>query len=190
MFVIETEKYKKSIIAAVSTMDRVDTAIESLCGTIFLLTGSIFNLHDIIDRIHEVDKKVYIDIDLMEGFSKDSTFLKYVQDVLLPDGVITTRSSLAKRAKSMGLFVIQRYFVFDSMSLESAIKTALDTKPDIVEVLPGISAKVIREVRKRTHQSVIGSGLIKSKEDIVNALEAGALGITTSNTELWNGAIF
>lgn len=171
-------------------MDKLDAAIESLCGTIFLLSGSIFNLQDTIDKIHDAGKKVYVDIDLMEGFSRDSTFLKYIKDVLLPDGVITTRNKLTREAKSMGIFVIQRYFIFDSMSLQSGINSALDVKPDIIEILPGISVKVIRQVREATHQPVIGSGLITSKEDVINALDAGAMGVTTSNTELWNGVNF
>ncbi len=171
-------------------MELLDAALKSQCGTIFLLTGSIFNVKETIDAIHDAGKKVYMDLDLVDGFSKNTTFLEYAQQILQPDGVITTKSSLAKKAKNMDMFVIQRFFVFDSMSLKSAISSALDVKPNAIEVLPGILGKVIREIREKTRQPVIGSGLISSEEDVIGALEAGAMGITTSNTELWNSVKF
>ena len=173
------------VIAAVKSLDYLDTAISSSCNTIFLLTGSLFNLDDSIKKIHGGGKKVYIHVDFMSGFSQDSTFLEYVAEVLKPEGVITTRSSVARKAKSLGLFVIQRFFIFDSMSLESAIESALAIRPDAIEVLPGVMPKIIKIMRDKTKQPVIGSGLILDKEDVDKALEAGAIGITTSNTELW-----
>lgn len=186
----EITKHKNAIIAAVSSLDKLDTAIGSCCKTIFLLTGDIFNLKDSIDKVHQAGKKVYIDVDLMGGFSKDAVFLKYVQEVLRPDGVITTRSGLVRKAKAMKIFVVQRFFIFDSMSLKSGVNSALDVKPDICEILPGISAKIISEFCSRSGKSVIGSGFIASKEDAVNALEAGAIGVTTSNVELWENDEF
>lgn len=173
------------VIAAVKSLDYLDLAIKSSCNTIFLLTGNLFNLESSINKVHAGGKKIYIHVDFMSGFSQDSTFLEYIAEVLKPEGVITTRSSIARKAKSMKLFVIQRFFIFDSMSLESGIESALTIKPDAIEVLPGIMPKIIKIMREKTNQPVIGSGLILDKEDVDKALEAGAIGITTSNTQLW-----
>ncbi len=181
----ENKMHGNVVIAAVNNIDHLDLAIQSACNTIFLLTGNLFNLENSIKKARKGGKKIYIHVDFMEGFSQDATFLEYLSEVLKPDGVITTRSNIARKAKSMKLFVIQRFFIFDSMSLESGINTALSVKPDAIEVLPGIMPKIIKKVREETKQPVIGSGLIMDKDDIDKALGAGAIGITTSNIELW-----
>ncbi len=179
-------KYDNTIIAAIGTLDKLDAAIESKCKTIFLLTGNIFNLQSSIDKIHQANKKVYVDIDLMEGFGKDPVFLEYLNEVLKPDGIITTRSNLIKKAKGLGLFAVQRIFVFDSRSLNSGIDLVLKTRPDALEILPGIMPKVIREARDRAKLPVICGGLISDREDIDSAINAGAIAITTSRELLWD----
>jgi len=179
-------QYSSQVIAAISTLDLLETAIESQCRTVFLLSGSIYNLQQSIDRVHQAGKKVYVDVDLMEGFGKDAVFVKYLHEVLKPDGIITTKSNLIKSAKTLGLFCIQRIFVFDSRSLTSGIDSVLKTSPDAVEVLPGIMPKVIRKIRNETRLPVICGGLIQDKEDVDNAINAGAIAVTTSDRMLWN----
>ena len=39
------------IISAVSSLNKLDSAINSPCGNIFLLTGNIINIKEIIQRI-------------------------------------------------------------------------------------------------------------------------------------------
>lgn len=182
----ETTKYTNLVIAAIVTLDKLETAIKSQCKTIFLLTGTIFNLQDSIDKIHQAGKKVYVDVDLMEGFGKDPVFLEYLSNVLKPDGIITTKGNLIKTARSLNLFAIQRIFVFDSKSFNSGIDSVTKIKPDAVEILPGIMPKIIRKARDEAKLPVISGGLILDKEDIDDAINAGAIAITTSNELLWN----
>ncbi len=183
---IETVRYENTIIAAIGDLANLEAAIQSRCRTIFLLTGNIFTLQDSIDTIHRASKKVYVDIDLMEGFGKDAVFVDYLHEVLNPDGIVTTRGNLIKKAKSLNLFAIQRIFVFDSRSLNSGIDLVLKIRPDAVEILPGIMPKVIRKTRDETKLPVICGGLILDKEDVDGAIGAGAIAITTSNSSLWN----
>ena len=179
-------KYTRTIIAAISTLDRLDAALASNCKTVFLLTGNIFNLQHTIDKVHQANKKVYVDIDLMEGFARDRIFLEYLSEILKPDGIITTKSNLIKKAKTLGLFAVQRVFVFDSRSLKSGIDSVLKMKPDAVEILPGVMPKVIRKTRDQAGLPVICGGLISDSEDIDNAIREGAVAITTSNELLWD----
>jgi glycerol uptake operon antiterminator len=164
----------------------LDAAIASGAKTLFLLTGNVFNLQGMIERIHKADKKVYVDIDFVEGYGKDTVFMEYLHQVLKPDGVITTRGNLIKKAKTLGLFAVQRIFVFDSMSLDSGIDSVQNIKPDAVEILPGIMPRIIQKVREKTKLPVISGGLISEKEDVDAAVNAGAIGISTGNINLWN----
>ncbi|QXM07046.1 glycerol-3-phosphate responsive antiterminator [Crassaminicella indica] len=174
------------IIAAVNSMEKLDIAIKSPCEIIFLLTGNIFNLKSIIDKVKGQGMNIYVHIDLMEGFSKDTVALNYIYENMKPDGIITTKSSIVKKAKSMNIFVIQRLFILDSLSLETGINSVKATRPDAIEVMPGIMPKIIKNVYDKTRIPVIAGGLINDKEDVIGSLKAGAIGISTSRKEIWD----
>jgi glycerol uptake operon antiterminator len=173
------------VIAAVNSMEKLDLAIQSPCEIVFLLTGNIFNLRKIIDKVKNADMDIYIHLDLMEGFSKDMMALKYIHENMRPDGIITTKSSLVKTARSMNISAIQRFFILDSLSLERGINAIHHTRPDAIEILPGVMPKIIKKIHHETKLPVIGSGLIIDKEDVIESLKAGAMGISTSKEEIW-----
>lgn len=173
------------IIAAVNSIEKVQRAINSPCEVIFLLTGNIFNLKDIVQRVKDNNMSIYVHLDLLEGFSKDVIALKYINENMKPDGIITTKSNLIKLSKDMGLFTIQRLFIIDSISLETGIKSVITTKPHAIEILPGIIPRITSEIHNSTRIPIITGGLIKKKQDVINSLNAGAVGISTSNEEIW-----
>ncbi|AOT70429.1 glycerol-3-phosphate responsive antiterminator [Geosporobacter ferrireducens] len=173
------------IVAAVKDISKLESAIRSPSEIMFLLAGNIFNLKSIVDRVKNEDMFIYIHIDLMEGFSKDAVALKYINENIKPDGIITTKSNLIKIAKDLDIFAIQRLFILDSLSLETGIKAIHATKPDAIEILPGIMPKVIKTIHQETRIPVIAGGLIKDKEDVIESLKAGAMGISTTREEVW-----
>ena len=75
--------------------------------------------------------------------------------------------------------------MLDSLSIGSGVRAIEITKPDAVEILPGIIPKVISKMYKTTNAPIITGGLIKDKEDVINNLNAGAIGISTSCEEVW-----
>lgn len=174
------------IIAAVNDVTKLDKAINSPCEIIFLLTGSIFNLEDIVNKVKEKGKAIYIHIDLLDGFSRDITALKYINKNIKPDGIITTKSNLIKAAKDLNMFTIQRLFILDSLSLDTGISSIKSTRPDAVEILPGIMNKITKLIHNETKIPVITGGLILDKEDVIQSLKAGAIGISTSEEEIWD----
>ncbi|KGG80948.1 antiterminator [Caloranaerobacter azorensis H53214] len=177
--------FENPIIAAVNNIEKLDRAVSSPTEIIFLLVGDIFNLKKIVDEVKSKEMSIYVHLDLMEGFSKDIVALKYINENIKPDGIITTKSNLIKFAKNLGIFTIQRLFILDSLSLETGISSVLSTKPDAVEILPGIMPKITQEIHKKTHLPIITGGLIKEKEDVINSLNAGAIGVSTSKEEIW-----
>jgi len=53
------------------------------------------------------------------------------------------------------------------------------------EIMPGLMPKVIKKLSQKTHIPIITGGLIKEKEDVINAIKAGALSVSTTETSLW-----
>ncbi len=60
------------------------------------------------------------------------------------------------------------------------------SRPDAIEVLPGVIPKVIEDLTERSDLPIIAGGLISDKEEVMRALEAGSLAVSGGNTELWD----
>lgn len=172
------------IIAAVNDLEKLEMALESPCEIIFILTGNIFNLKEISNRVRNKNKGLYIYVDSIDGFSKDTWGLEYIIKNIYPDGIITEKDTLIKLSKEMGVFTIQRLVISDSKSLEHTINTIKRTRPNVVDILPGIMPKIIKTITD-TKLPVIASGLITTKDDLKSSLNAGAIAISTSNKSTW-----
>lgn len=173
------------IISAVNDLSRLDAAIESPSEVIFLLRGTILDLKESVEKVKSGGKEIYIHVDLLEGFSKDQYALRYINNNIHPNGIITTKSSLIKMARDVGMFAIQRLFILDSLSLETGIKSALSTRPDAIEILPGIMPRITTKMYQETRIPIINGGLITLKEEVISCLSAGAMGISTTNEKIW-----
>ena len=173
------------IIAAVNDLERLDEALDSPCESIFLLTGNIFNLKEIAHRVKSKDKGLYINADLIDGFSKDTWGLEYIVKNIHPDGIITTKSNLIRMGKNLNTFTIQRLFILDSMSLEEGIESIYNIRPDAIEILPGVMPKIVKKIYEETKIPIITGGLIMDKEDVISSLNAGAIAVSTSNKKVW-----
>ena len=92
---------------------------------------------------------------------------------------------MIRRAKELGLYTVMRFFVLDSLSFENIEKQLVSVKPDFIEVLPGVMPKIIRKVCKRVRTQVIAGGLISDKEDVMAALDAGAIAVSSTNQKVW-----
>lgn len=176
---------KNPVIAAIRQEADLDTALSSQVTTIFLLHADIFNISGMVDRIKQKGKSALIHIDFLEGLGKDEKALDYIVEVIKPDGIITTRSNHIKFAKNKGMFTIQRFFLIDSLSYETTIKTVQAVNPDMIEVMPAIMPSVLKKITSQLSLPVIAGGLIDSKSDIIDIIKSGALGASTGKKELW-----
>ena len=51
--------------------------------------------------------------------------------------------------------------------------------------LPGVMPKIIRKLASEMEVPLIAGGLITDKEDVINALSAGALAVSTTLSDIW-----
>lgn len=174
------------IIAAIRDEHGLEKAIESEVKVVFILSGNLLDIKDTVDTIRSHGKKTLVHLDLIGGLGRDNSAVDFLAQHARPDGYITTKVSLAKYAKQQGLFVVQRLFIIDSLSLATGIKSIKDTTPDAIEVMPGIASKLIERLKKQVSVPIIAGGLISSKSDIIETLSTGVLAISTSSEGLWN----
>lgn len=176
---------KKPVIAALRSVENPPLDKLTNAGILFVLGGTIFDIPDIVERARRFDKLVFIDIDLIKGIGKDSSGVRYLAKESRVDGIITTKSNLVAGAKRDRLATIQRIFVLDSESLAGGLNVVSNSKPDAVEILPGlIVPKIMKKIRAKTSIPIIAGGLITEYQEIEEILASGAVGISTSSYNL------
>lgn len=176
----------RPVIAAVRKTELLDEAISSRTGAVFFLTGDLLNLKEMVNRVKEGNKPVFIHLDLIEGLGQDKAAVQYLAKEVGPTGVITIRTQIIPAIKQAGMIAIQRVFALDSYGLETGITNIKSSCPDAVEVLPAVIPKVIQMLSRRLRQPVITSGLVSSAQEIKQAIAAGALAVSVSDNLLWN----
>lgn len=175
------------VIAAVKTDEALTAALASPCSTIFLLASTLLTVDGLVHRIHDAGKLAVVHIDLVDGLSSREIAVDSLNALCHPDGIISTRPTLIRRARHRGLLTVQRAFILDSLSLTSLLSGQLEQgKPDFVEILPGIMPRVIAEISARTQVPVIAGGLLRDKADVMAAMRAGAAAVSTSAPSLWD----
>lgn len=173
------------VIAAVKDDSELMQALSSECEVIFLLYGSLLNIGELTDRIHSAGKTAVVHIDLLDGLANREIAVDILLKFSRPDGIISTRPAMIRHARHAGLLTIQRAFIIDSMSVGNLIAQIGIGKPDFIEIMPGIMPRIITEIGKQTHIPLIAGGLIKYREEVIAALNAGAVAVSTSSQAVW-----
>ncbi len=173
------------IIAAIKDEAGLASLSETDCSVVFILYGNIISIPDIVHRIKALGKTAFVHMDLIDGMAAKEVAVEYIATNTEADGIISTKVPIVNAAHAHGLLTVHRFFVLDSKSLAGIDRQLLTSEADSIEILPGVMPKVIRRICASTEKPVIAGGLICDKEDVMNAIAAGACGISTSNPSVW-----
>ncbi|WP_177918669.1 glycerol-3-phosphate responsive antiterminator [uncultured Eubacterium sp.] len=173
------------IVAAVKDDAGLEECLSSPCKMVFVLYGSINSVPSIVSQLKQAGKTVFVHADLIEGLSAREAAVDYLVKNACPDGIISTKIQLLRFAKAKGLHTILRFFLIDSIAMENISYLKNERYVDLVELMPGLMPKIIRQVSTTCGKPIIAGGLITEKSDVVNALEAGALAVSSTNTGVW-----
>lgn len=173
------------VIAAVKDETGLKECLYSESQIIFLLFGDICSVGRYVEIAKSAGKMVFVHMDLINGLGNKEVAVDFIREHTGVDGIISTKPQLVKRAKELGLFGILRIFVIDSMAFGNIEKQCASLVPDAVEILPGLMPKIIKKLCSTVNVPVIAGGLISDKEDVMNALNAGAVAISVTNQRVW-----
>lgn len=178
------------VIAAVKSDAGLQAAVEmEEIQVIFVLYGDVCTIPEILERIKAAGKKAMVHIDLIAGLSAKEISVEFIARQTRADGIITTKPALVRRAKELGIFTVLRFFVIDSLALKNIENLEMQcgtSRPDFIEVLPGVMPKVLGRIAKVSRIPMIAGGLITEKEDVIAALSAGAIAVSSTNQDVWN----
>ena len=173
------------VIAAVKDETGLKECLYSESQIIFLLFGDICSVGRYVEIAKSAGKMVFVHMDLINGLGNKEVAVDFIREHTGVDGIISTKPQLVKRAKELGLFGILRIFVIDSMAFGNIEKQCASLVPDVVEILPGLMPKIIKKLCSTVNVPIIAGGLISDKEDVMNALNAGAVAISVTNQRVW-----
>ena len=175
----------RKVAASVRSDEDFKDALRSKVEVIFLQNSNILNVKDQISAAHEAGKKVFIHMDFAEGIGKDRAGLNFIK-LMGADGILSTKTGMIRSARDLGLVTVQRFFIVDSHSVDTAVDSIKIAKPDIVEIMPGIVYKKIKEFAEKSDTPILVGGLIEFEDEVDCAISQGAVAVSTASRKLWD----
>lgn len=180
-------KEDKVVIASVTKENQLEKVLKykDNLKAVFILPGNFINIKEYVKLYQSNGIDVYIHVEKIKGLKLDDFGFKYIKQSIQPEGIITTKMSHVKLAKKNDIFVIQRFFLADHDMKENIINTAKVSQPDMLEMMPTITSFLIESIQSEVKIPIIMGGLVDSETYLTQALEDGALGVSTANKEMW-----
>jgi glycerol uptake operon antiterminator len=177
--------FGQKVLPAIRKIEDVEKMMSSNYEYLVILDLHVSRLKPIFQMAKANHKKLIIHMDLIHGLKSDEYSTEFICQEFKPFGLISTKGSVILKARQKGVISVQRLFLLDTSSIEKSFALIERTKPDFIEVLPGIMPKIIKDIRNRTQREVFAGGFIDTIEEVEQAFAAGAITVTTSKKDLW-----
>jgi len=170
----------KGVIAALwEFMDPSDIPVD----TVFILNSSLKRLARDIEIYHAYEKKVYVDMDFVDGLSEGEAAVEYLRTIGV-DGIISVKLRNFHCAHKLNIPFVLRIFSLDSRAVEKAYNQVVVNSVDTIEVLPGCAAFKVAPKFKAMGVNVVAAGLVSTKEELGKLLQV-VDAVSTSSRRLW-----
>ena len=176
---------RNPVIASIKDDSDLRSVLHVNCPVVFVLFGSIMTIPSIVETLKSAGRTVFVDVDLVDGFSNKPVVIDFLKEHTRADGVLSSKSIMVKTAKAAGFLAIHRLFIVDSFSYNNVPKQVRLSDADAIEIMPGCIPRVISWIRQDTNLPVVAGGLVCVKQDVMSALSAGAIAIASSNHDVW-----
>ncbi len=128
---------------------------------------------------------VLVHIDLLAGLASDEAGLRHLSTLKRITGIITVRPHIIAAARRMGFASVLLLFLQDGRAVERGLHVAEQTRPDAIELVPGVAAlEMAREFSQLSIPRIAG-GLIRTPELAQQLLASGYSAVSTSDPALW-----
>jgi glycerol uptake operon antiterminator len=168
--------------------DEADPALLADASLIFLQGIQLAQLSECMARLRTgptAHTPVILHLDLLAGLSSDVAGLEYLAGLQMVDGIITVRSHLVAAARRFGLVSILLVFLQDGRSVERGQHVIEQSRPDAIELVPGVAA--LHEIRqfRALPMPLIAGGLIRTPDLARQLLAEGFRAVSTSAAHVW-----
>jgi glycerol uptake operon antiterminator len=174
------------VIPALRDARDVEAAASAPARLVWVLTGDVGGIGEIVARLRAAEKTTCVNIDLVAGLAGDAAAVAYLARCGA-HGVISTHAPALKAAQAVGLLAIQRTFLLDSQALATARRSVERFVPDAVEVLPApVATRAIGPLRAIVPTlPMIAGGLVSALAEVDQLVRAGIDAVSASDRRLW-----
>ncbi|WRS26168.1 glycerol-3-phosphate responsive antiterminator [Oscillospiraceae bacterium MB08-C2-2] len=178
------------ILMSIDSMRYFNEAIEA-AGSTALVFGDVLNIMNIkriVQATHEAGKKAFIDMDLVRGIDNDISAVRFLVNEVKADCLITRHRNIIIDAQSH-IWCVWKTFLYDILSLNTAISNIEKCRPYAIDIIPGISFPFVYQRLRSITDAYIGiAGFYNETEESLHSLiQNGVDVIYTRNRSLWKG---
>lgn len=172
------------VLGSIVGPERVEAFLAARSRVAVLAAVDLKDLEQVTGRLADGGKFVFVNIDSCRGLAQDKGGIEYLRALGVP-GIVSTRTSLAEKAKPLGQIAMQKVFVTDRSNLPRSVVSTAMSKPDLLELMPWpVLPRIEAGVRKEL-SPFVAAGFVQRPEDVAAALTLGASAVATSDPELW-----
>ncbi|MBN2022922.1 MAG: glycerol-3-phosphate responsive antiterminator [Pirellulales bacterium] len=128
---------------------------------------------------------VLLHLDLIHGLARDEAAVRFVAGMKRINGIITVHHHLVAVARRLGLLSVVRLFLQDGRAVKRGLSVIQKSKPDAVELLPGVAAIEVAAEFRAVNTPHIAGGLIRGPETFRRIIASGCRAVSTTNEALW-----
>ncbi|MBU5440147.1 glycerol-3-phosphate responsive antiterminator [Tissierella sp. MSJ-40] len=175
-----------TIIPSIRQLKDLDDFLQTSLPIVLLSEVHIGNLGVLAKKCKKHNKKVFVNVDLIGGFSSDKMGIKLLKTLYNVDGVMSSNIMVLSMCKSVGLFTIQRFFLMDSRAFDSSLKSLKSSQADAIELLPSpLAPKFLDRIMENKKLPILAGGFVEDLDSVEMFKKLGFSGVTTSCKEVW-----
>lgn len=173
------------VIATLYGVEQFDDFLKSAAEVAIVANVDLRMLHKVVAALTKAGKFIIVNIDSCDGLSQDKGGVEYLADIGVTS-LVSTRVATIQRGNRAGLITIQKVFVTDRSTWPRSVKALEQSDPNIVQLMPApMLARLCAQDRK-VLPPIVASGFVCNETDARDALERGAIAVSTSDAELWD----
>ena len=175
---------RRPVIATLYGAEHIGSFVESGAEIAIVANFELRRLQPVIRQLTDAGKYVIVNIDSSDGLSQDKGGVDFLAD-LGAQGLVSTRVATIQRARRAGLVVMQKVFVTDRSTLPRSIAALEQSEPNLVQLMPAPMLPLIPAQYRKALPPIVASGFVCGRDEVVTALKAGAVAVSTSDKRLW-----
>lgn len=141
---------------------------------------------DAVAELKAAGKLPIANLDLLQGFSQHVQAVEFLAKTGAA-GIISTHQHLLRAAASNGMITVQRTFMLDSAAVENSIRSLKSFVPDIIELLPAVSAPLVLPRFRENYPNLLitACGLMTNLKQVDELIKSGVSAVSVSDPSLW-----
>jgi glycerol uptake operon antiterminator len=173
------------VIATLYGIEQFDDFMKSAAEVAIVANVDLRMLHKVVAALTKAGKYVIVNIDSCDGLSQDKGGVEYLVDIGVTS-LVSTRVATIQRGNRAGLITIQKVFVTDRSTWPRSVKALEQSDPNIVQLMPAPMLARLSTQDRNALPPIIASGFVCNEADARDALNGGAIAVSTSESAMWD----